>query len=337
MEQLPESINFKTLFSYDTVYSADSVEWCPHQPYKNFFVCGTYQLTEKQDEQSNRRLGRIMLFSIGKNELKLHHSLDTAAVLDQKWCPNLINGLPILGVVNAERSIEIYKFENKHLHLYARYSFADNGSETLILSLDWSSGKYECQEPQLVCSDSKGNVHLLTLTLSGELNLVRSFHSHEYEAWIVGFYYWDINVIFSGGDDSLLLKHDMRCETPDVKIRHHQAGVTSFHSNKSKEFVVASGSYDEHVHIWDIRNLKKAMSTIKMPGPLWRLKWDPFCQRFLLAACSYYEHKNISYGADWCFLDSTEVKEIDSSANVIIGSCSFYDHLLCVSKTKCEF
>lgn len=91
-----------------------------------------------------------------------------------------------------------------------------------------------------------------------------------------------------------------------------------------------------------------------MPGTLWRLKWDPFYHTFLLAACmlggvhvidtkqeeivnSYYEHKNIAYGADWSHLSQDKVTQYSNKGNVIIGTCSFYDNLLCVSKLECDF
>lgn len=44
----PKTKNIVTLHKHDTVYSADSVEWCPHKPHQNLFVCGNYQLTENQ-------------------------------------------------------------------------------------------------------------------------------------------------------------------------------------------------------------------------------------------------------------------------------------------------
>lgn len=91
-----------------------------------------------------------------------------------------------------------------------------------------------------------------------------------------------------------------------------------------------------------------------MPGTLWRVKWDPFHANFVLAACmlggvhvidfleeeqgtiaeSYYEHTNISYGADWCHLNQSEVKKFNFDGERIIGTCSFYDRLLCVAKIK---
>lgn len=46
--KLPKPKTIKTLYKYDTEYSADSVEWCPHSPHKNYFVCGNYQLAENE-------------------------------------------------------------------------------------------------------------------------------------------------------------------------------------------------------------------------------------------------------------------------------------------------
>ena len=41
---------------YDTEYSADSVEWCPNVPYRDVFVCGTYQLVKTGDGSSTEHL-----------------------------------------------------------------------------------------------------------------------------------------------------------------------------------------------------------------------------------------------------------------------------------------
>lgn len=106
------------------------------------------------------------------------------------------------------------------------------------------------------------------------------------------------------------------------------------------------------MRLWDTRKIKSPISQIKTPGTPWRLKWDPFSYDYLLAACmlggahivdarnlenpqiidSYYEHKNITYGSDWCYLNEDDVRQFEFDGNRIIGTCSFYDHLLCVSK-----
>lgn len=41
-----ELVNIRTLFKYDTEFCADSVEWCPQEPFHNYFVCANYQLCE---------------------------------------------------------------------------------------------------------------------------------------------------------------------------------------------------------------------------------------------------------------------------------------------------
>lgn len=36
----------KSVHSLDTEYCSDSIEWCPHEPTQNVFVCANYQLRE---------------------------------------------------------------------------------------------------------------------------------------------------------------------------------------------------------------------------------------------------------------------------------------------------
>lgn len=144
-----------------------------------------------------KRLGRILLFSINpQSGLELHQTIDTAAVLDQKWCHNKIEDFSILGVVTAEKKIEMYKLESKKLELITYFELQAN-EKVLLLSLDWSTGKYSSEEPTIVCSDSKGNYHIFQFT-GNKISLLHSCNTHNFEAWIAGFYYWDPNVFFTG-------------------------------------------------------------------------------------------------------------------------------------------
>lgn len=192
-----------------------------------------------------KRLGRILLLSISANELKVHQTIDTAAILDLKWCHNRINDKILLGAANAAKTLEIYTLddETKLLNFVANYTFNNSNEDQLLLSMDWSTGKHSDATPQIVVSDSKGNVNLFHL-LENELILLKSWHAHEHESWIAAFNYWDTNIIFSGGDDSVLLKFDVRTGTkPIFKNKSHEAGVTCFHSNAEKEFIAVSGRY----------------------------------------------------------------------------------------------
>lgn len=69
------------LCSLDTIYSADSIEWCPIPGYENILACGTYQLKAPEDsnplqdvevreeeeeltkkEEPHKRLGRVLIY-----------------------------------------------------------------------------------------------------------------------------------------------------------------------------------------------------------------------------------------------------------------------------------
>lgn len=87
--------------------------------------------------------------------------------------------------------------------------------------------------------------------------------------------------------------------------------------------------------------MKTPLSVTKTSGGVWRLKWDPFGSNYILAACmygsfhvlsnqpspdivaTYSQHKSICYGADWCY---------SKAQGLILATCSFYDHLLTLSK-----
>lgn len=81
-------LEIETLHSFDTEYSADSVEWCHQSDHQQIFAVGTYQLEEKEASSSTTvRKGRIYLFSFDdqSNELIKFQQLETDAVLDQTW------------------------------------------------------------------------------------------------------------------------------------------------------------------------------------------------------------------------------------------------------------
>ena len=54
----------KTLFSFDTKLSADSVEWCPHSGFEKILAVGTYQVDKSENDKFNdtQRYGRLYLF-----------------------------------------------------------------------------------------------------------------------------------------------------------------------------------------------------------------------------------------------------------------------------------
>lgn len=61
---------------FDTVFPADSVEFCPHPKALDIFVCGTYKLEESVDNvpppKRQTRRGQCLVFKVdGRKEKKL--------------------------------------------------------------------------------------------------------------------------------------------------------------------------------------------------------------------------------------------------------------------------
>lgn len=365
------ALEVKSLFSWDTEYSADSAEFCPIPPYEDYLAVGTYQLADpekvlelpkegetKLEETSpesqtsdapKQRLGRIYLKKKTEDEkLCLIQQIDMPAILDMKWCQHEISGKPVLAIVNAIGQLLLYRLttieNNMNLEFQCKYEIDEK--DTLALSLDWSTGKTKSENPLISVSDSKGKINILKLS-DQELLLQERFLAHDFEAWITAFDYWNPDTLFTGGDDCKFRRFDLRMDTAMAvsTSRVHDAGVTSIHSNPHSEHLLASGSYDETVKLWDTRNMKSPRDSITLGGGVWRLKWQPHGESLLLCACmyngfhvvdtqslqivaSFSDHQSIAYGVDWWYgvKDSTHV----------VASASFYDHLLCLWKFKMD-
>lgn len=82
-------LEIEVLHEFETEFSADSVEWCHQDSFKNCFAVGTYQLEEKNADDSSRntRKGKIYLFEYDEadNKLTKLQEISTDAILDQKW------------------------------------------------------------------------------------------------------------------------------------------------------------------------------------------------------------------------------------------------------------
>jgi diphthamide biosynthesis protein 7 len=200
----------------------------------------------------------------------------------------------------------------------------------------------------VVVSTQHGTLHQVALAPPG-LAAVRTWQAHAAETWIVACDRWDPARVYSGADDAALRCWDLRtdCSAPcAANSKAHTMGVTTLASSPHHEHVLASGSYDEAVRVWDTRRLARPLATVPVGGGVWRLKWHPTEVCTLAAAAMhngfhvltfsaeadgapawagapaghmhYTRHASLAYGLDWC----------QQAGSRTLASCSFYDHSL---------
>lgn len=321
-----------THYSLQTEHTACSVEHCHHPQHGHLIAVGTYQL----DQDTGHRHGQVILITLAISEDTVVCSqslgLETSCgVLDMKWSGH--PAAPVLGVAESSGHLSLYIVtQDKQLSLVSRTQVIESG---LSLALEWSH-----DNESIIVSDSGGHVTLWRLTSDTSLQLVTRIHGHGFEAWTVCLSKHDTNIFYSGGDDCKLNCYDVRVsEGGPVRSNksEHSMGVTSMVCDQRHDNILLTGSYDEHVRVWDIRNIKYSQESWSVGGGVWRLKPHPDNPDTVLVAAmhdgfkvldkgevtkEYRQHESLAYGADWvtkCSLDNKNVQ--------FVATCSFYDKL----------
>jgi len=314
----------QTWYSDDTELPACSVE-----SLAGLLTVGTYRLCE-----DNRREGRILLYRLGTDEgvqtVHCHrvYSEDCEGVLDLKWSSH---SSPKLAVAQSGGSVSLYSLAEDSASLVR--SCQASVTSGLCLALEWSQ-----DSSRLAVSDSQGAVTVLAV--EGEvLTVLARIPAHSFEAWTTCFNKHNNNLFYSGGDDCVLKLHDLRQEhSVRTNRRSHRMGVTSMLTDRQDENRLWTGSYDEELRQWDVRNCKQEVESLPVGGGVWRIKQSPTTSSTLLLATmhdgfktvtdmkiasEYREHDSLAYGADWVPGVVTQGKTLN-----IAATCSFYDHLL---------
>ncbi|KAG9078487.1 hypothetical protein FS749_009485 [Ceratobasidium sp. UAMH 11750] len=353
----------RTIDVVDTELPADSVEFCPRDGSRNILVCGTYNLVKNDEDADSSgskrpqtRNGRCLVYEVGENSQKLKevHRIETAAILDLKWSYDDTSSNPILALAESVGSIRIYEWHRQEKKLLASQVIQAADPHTLCLSIDWNNRVSSQGGHRLIVSKSDGGLSVLKPSES-RMEVDRIWHAHDFEPWIAAWNYWTPQVAYSGGDDCKLKGWDTRtsCDSPIFINKRFEAGVTCIQTHPYVEYIVAVGSYDNTVRIFDSRKMSAPVADVDVGGGAWRVKWHPSVSRKddLLVACmhdgfkvvrcpikdntaagmidppvttSFYNaHTSLAYGVDWKHGTSP-----DGSPESMVASCSFYDHVL---------
>lgn len=176
-------LSIETLDTFDTEYSADSVEWNN----EGFFVTGTYQLEEREESSSkSTRKGRIYLFEVDENlSLKKLQQIETEAILDQKWYME-----KFLFTATSLGKIQLYNFKEKELEFNCDLKLCNDERENLALSIDTDE-----KMKRVATSDSQGQISIIDIQTKAILS---QWTAHDYEAWTCAFDRFSSNIIYSG-------------------------------------------------------------------------------------------------------------------------------------------
>ncbi|XP_029641959.1 diphthine methyltransferase [Octopus sinensis] len=350
-----------TLQTLKTKFYADSVEWCPVSKDSSVLLVGNYQLveelqrSEQQDEENsnvNCRVGRLYVYQLKSKDsqelLSIDEELNHSGILDIKWFHSDLNGHSSFALVDAEGQLCLYRLEGEDQKHVSLTSSEELDSNVIGLSLDWSIPQ-QTRDPSIIASSSDGKISLWQVTNTGLKNIIR-WKAHDFEAWISAFDYWDENLAYTGGDDCRFKGWDLRSSQskPVFTSKIHSMGVCSIQSNPKLPHILATGSYDEQLMLWDTRSMKAPLRSKSLGGGIWRIKWHPSSGNCIATATMYngfhiidcgfhtadaemnivehYCHEDIlAYGIDWFQGERPVPHDCDSE---VLASCSFYDSSL---------
>lgn len=223
--------------SFDTEYSACSLEFHPSIP--SLFAVGLYQVVDEAGESYTRK-GRILLLENTGSSIELVQSIDCDAVLDLKWDSNFLFAATSTGFL-LHYALEIDP--TPKLVIVKSSSLCSS----LCLALDLDSSN-------ILTSFSNGSIQLIDRESDTSISKI---DAHLNEVWSCAISKSNPNIFYSGSDDMIWKHWDKRTNQLLLGNTSHEAGVTVISCHPSDMNLIATGSYDEYIRIWDVRMIKK--------------------------------------------------------------------------------
>jgi len=120
---------------------------------------------------------------------------------------------------------------------------------------------------------------------------INVFSGHTDVVEDVDWHHRDVNLIGSVSDDRSIRIWDIRENHPSQAVHcvenAHDADVNSIAFNPVNEFLFATGSADKTVALWDMRNLKSPIQTLRgHSDQVYNIEWSPFNESILASSSS---------------------------------------------------
>lgn len=278
----------------------------------SLIVIGTYKL----EESTKTRHGTLDFYRYSDGQLSLvkSHATRDSSILDIKI--NVSNPW-VITTAQSTGSIIVWQIDSESLDvvLKTQTQIVDD-PEILVLSINFS-----VQDKSVLSATlSDGSIYVCRQEQDGSVKVLHNdLAMHEAEAWTSSFGTGDVlgSVLFSGGDDSVLMAHDLRAMDSGAiwKSRKiHDGGVTSIlpygalstggvkWTTGESPYQLLTGGYDDCLKSVELRMISDALSAYAPPrvvqqtnlgGGVWRLVPGPESTNGKLAVCCMYDGARI--------------------------------------------
>jgi diphthine methyl ester acylhydrolase len=133
------------------------------------------------------------------------------------------------------------------------------------------------------------------------------------EVWSASFAHdGDRNMVLSCGDEGCVKVWDIRSTTRPMQIlKTFNAGATCASHHPRHEHLVACGSYDETICLYDVRYFSSRPIAQSQPlgGGIWRLKWHPYRDYRLLVGAMHGGCRVVRINR-WSTIDNDEERDV---------------------------
>ena len=301
------------------------------------------------DKETQKKTGGIFFFRLSESNklipLESENILLDYGILDLKFSKDN----SYIFTANSDYSYTIFNLNNNSQN--KQYLLKENDMEEKkkitndVIEID-------SKEEKIILGANDGNIFIEDFLT--QKNILSIPNAHEYGIWSIHFLNNE-NVFLSGGEDAQIKLWDIREKNKFKNVNSNKKSYESsinFIDNLKCDLsnnILITGSYDEKIVLFDIRNFPKELKTIKTEHSVWDMKQCFIKDKNLLLMASIYEgfniweielnndynmnhllrlpvtkDKNIFHGT---IVYGIDIKNNDNDS-IDILSCSFYDNLM---------